>query len=84
MCFTKEQQPQLNLQEEPDDTDFKGLYESMMNLPTLGDPNYEIPFFFLYMKGKGMALGTHPKAHGPPLIHKIQLITNGIQITPLS
>lgn len=60
VCFTKGKQPQPNLWEEQDDMNFKVLKESLMNLPAIKNPNYQIPFFFLYMKGKGTTLGSSP------------------------
>ena len=47
------------LWEEPDDTDFKDLKESLKNPPALRHPNDQIPF--LYMKKKGMPLGYSPQ-----------------------
>ena len=52
--------PDPILWEEPDDTAFKALKESFMNTPpprpALGNPTYQILFFFLYTKRKEMPL----------------------------
>ena len=45
------------LWEEPGDTEFKALKESLMKLPALGHPNYQILFFFAVFEKEGMPLG---------------------------
>ena len=51
------------LWEEPDDTAFKALKQSLMNPPSLGYPNYQIPFFLLVYEKKGNALGVLTLKH---------------------
>ena len=46
------------------DIDFKVLQESLMNLPVLGLPNYQITFFLFLYKKEGMALGCLPQNTG--------------------
>ena len=50
--------------EEQDNIAFKALKESLMNLPVFGHPSYQILFFLLYMKRKGMPWGYSPKNTG--------------------
>lgn len=59
------------LWEEPDDTDFKALKESLMNLPTsLGIPIIRVLFSLLFMKRKEMPLG-YFQPQGPPSTQRI-------------
>lgn len=49
--------------EEQDDMVFQDLKESFINPPSLGHPNYQIPFFFVHEK-EGNALGVLAQKHG--------------------
>lgn len=43
-----------------------------MKPPATGHPKYQIPFYFLCMKRKGMPLDTHPKNEGTTIdLHSI-------------